>query len=199
MISANKLNFKVISTGSEAALIDVLTKAEENKTPAIAYFYEPQTFFVKMPGLKTSRVNFPANDWSDAGKASGLTDYPETILMKLATKRLMDSGSIFATIVKNFNWTNDDQNAVAYDIAVNKMIGTSLPAARILPTISRPSIPGSLRSSITRSQDSASARPAPSMPSSTSTTSMPSSTRALVIIGPRRRSSSTQSTLMRKL
>ena len=116
MISANKLNFKVISTGSEAALIDVLTKAEENKPPAIAYFYEPQTFFVKMPGLKTSRVNFPANDWSDAGKASGLTDYPETILMKLATKKLMDSGSIFATIVKNFNWTNDDQNAVAADI-----------------------------------------------------------------------------------
>lgn len=116
MIAANKLNFKVISTGSEAALIDVLTKAEANKTPAIAYFYEPQTFFVKMPGLKNSRVNWPANDWSDTAQASGLTDYPETVLQKLATKKLMDSGSIFATIVKNFSWTNDDQNAVAADI-----------------------------------------------------------------------------------
>ncbi|CAB5240671.1 unannotated protein [freshwater metagenome] len=116
MISANKLNFKAISTGSEAALIDVLTKAEANKTPALAYFYAPQTFFVKMPGLTKSRVNFPANDWTDAAKASGLTDYPETVLVKLATTKLMSSGSAFATLVKNFNWTNDDQNAVAADI-----------------------------------------------------------------------------------
>ena len=116
MIAANKLNFKAISTGSEAALIEVLTKAEANKTPAIAYFYEPQTFFVKMPGLLNSRVNFPANDWADAAKASGLTDYPETVLVKLASKKLMDSGSAFATLIQNFKWTNDDQNAVAADI-----------------------------------------------------------------------------------
>ena len=116
MISANKLNYKAISTGSEAALVDVLTKAEANKTAALAYFYEPHTLFVKVPGLDKSRIKFPANDWSDAAKASGLTDYPETVLQKLATKKLMDSGSIFATIVKNFNWTNADQNSVAADI-----------------------------------------------------------------------------------
>ena len=116
MISANKLNFKAISTGSEAALVDVLTKAEANKTAALAYFYEPHTLFVKIPGLDKSRIKFPANDWTDAAKASGLTDYPETVLQKLATKKLMDSGSIFATIVKNFNWTNADQNSVAADI-----------------------------------------------------------------------------------
>ncbi len=116
MISANKLNYKAIATGSEAALVDVLTKAEANKTPALVYFYEPHTLFVKIAGLDKSRVKFPANDWSDAAKASGLTDYPETVLQKLATKKLMDSGSIFATIVKNFNWTNADQNSVAADI-----------------------------------------------------------------------------------
>ena len=116
MISANKLNYKAISTGSEAALVDVLTKAEANKTAALAYFYEPHTLFVKVPGLDKARIKFPANDWSDAAKASGLTDYPETVLQKLATKKLMDSGSIFATIVQNFNWTNADQNSVAADI-----------------------------------------------------------------------------------
>jgi glycine betaine/proline transport system substrate-binding protein len=116
MIAANKLNFKAISTGSEAALIDVLTKAEANKTPALVYWWEPSTLFVKIPGLDKARVNFPVSDWTDAAKASGLTDYPETPLVKLATKKLMDSGSIFATIVKNFSWTNADQNAVAADI-----------------------------------------------------------------------------------
>lgn len=116
MIAANKLNFKAISTGSEAALVDVLTKGEANKTAVLAYFYTPGTLFIKIPGLEQSRIKFPANDWSDAAKASGLTDYPETALKKLASKKLMDSGSVFATIVSNFSWTNADQNSVAADI-----------------------------------------------------------------------------------
>lgn len=116
MIAANKLNFKAISTGSEAALIETITKAEENKTPALIYWWEPGTLFVKLPGLDKARVNFPASDWTDAAKASGLTDYPETPLIKLASKKLMDSGSPFATLIKNWQWTNADQNSVAADI-----------------------------------------------------------------------------------
>ncbi len=116
MIKANKLKFKAIATGSEAALISTITKAEKNKKPALIYWWEPSTLFVKVPGLDKARVNFPKNDWSDAAKASGLTDYPATPLEKLATKKLMDSGSVFAKIVKNFKWTNADQNAVAADI-----------------------------------------------------------------------------------
>ncbi len=116
MIAANKLNYKAISAGSEAALVDVINKAETNKTPAIFYWWEPNILFVKYPGLMKSRVNFPANDWSDAAKATGLTDYPSLPLMKLATTKLMESGSPFATLVKNFSWTNSDQNSVAADI-----------------------------------------------------------------------------------
>ena len=113
LIAANDLNYKIISTGSEAALIELFSAAAENKTPALGYFYEPQNFLAKVP---LARVNFPANDWTDAEKASGLTDYPETQLQKLATTKLMDSGSPFASLLKNFSWTNEDQNMVALDI-----------------------------------------------------------------------------------
>jgi glycine betaine/proline transport system substrate-binding protein len=113
MIKANKLNFKAIATGSEAALISTITNAEKNKKPALIYWWEPSTLFVKVKGLDKARVNFPKNDWSDAAKASGLTDYPASDLQKLATKKLMTSGSVFAKIVKNFKWTNSDQNTVA--------------------------------------------------------------------------------------
>ncbi len=116
MISANKLNYKAISAGSEAALMDVINKAETNKTPAIFYWWEPHILFAKYPGLLKSRVNFPTNDWADAAKATGLTDYPSLPLMKLATTKLMNSGSPFATLLKNFSWTNPDQNSVAADI-----------------------------------------------------------------------------------
>ena len=57
-----------------------------------------------------------ASDWTDAAKASGLTDYPETTLVKLATTKLVESGDPFANLVANFEWTNDDQNGVALDI-----------------------------------------------------------------------------------
>jgi glycine betaine/proline transport system substrate-binding protein len=113
LISANDLNYKIISTGSEAALIELFSAADKNKTPALGYFYEPQNFLAKVP---LARVNFPANDWTDAEKASGLTDYPQTQLQKLATTKLMESGSPFATLLTNFSWTNEDQNMVALDI-----------------------------------------------------------------------------------
>ncbi len=113
LIEANDLNYKVINTGSEAALIDVFTKADKDQTAALGYFYEPQNFLAKVP---LARVNWPANDWTDAAKASGLTDYPETDLQKIASAKLMESGSPFATLISNFNWTNEDQNSVALAI-----------------------------------------------------------------------------------
>ena len=66
--------------------------------------------------MPLARVNFPANDWTDAEKASGLTDYPQTQLQKLASTKLMESGSPFASLLTNFSWTNEDQNMVALDI-----------------------------------------------------------------------------------
>ena len=113
MIEANKLNFKAIFTGSEAALIDAFTDGQKNKKAVLGYWYTPQYFNAQ---VELARVNFPPNDWSQPQDASGLTDYPATPLIKLATKKLMDSGSPFAKLVKNFQWTNDDQNGVAADI-----------------------------------------------------------------------------------
>ena len=113
MVEANGLNFTIISTGSEQALIDVFTKAAADKTPALGYFYEPQNFLAK---VALARVNFPANDWTDTAEASGLTDYPSSPLIKLASKKLMDANDPFTRIIKNFKWTNDDQNGVAADI-----------------------------------------------------------------------------------
>ena len=110
IIDAYDLNFQVINTGSEAALIEMFTQAANNQEPGLGYFYEPQNFLAQ---VELCRINFPANDWADPAEASGLTDYPETPLQKLATTELVESGSPFATLVANFEWTNADQNQVA--------------------------------------------------------------------------------------
>lgn len=116
MVSANKLNFKVIFSGSEAALVDGFIKAEENKTPFIGYAWQPWILHAKIPNLESGRVNFPAPDWTDPAQASGLTDYPATPLIKLMSKKLNDANDPFTSLIKNFKWTNADQNGVAADI-----------------------------------------------------------------------------------
>ena len=50
------LNYKVVQGGSEAALITSFRSAQQNKTPLLAYFYEPQWFFNEVPLVK---VNLP--------------------------------------------------------------------------------------------------------------------------------------------
>lgn len=112
-IKANKLNFTAISTGSEQALIDAFTKATENKTAVLGYWWTPHYLLAK---LKLVEVKFPASDWTDPAEASGLTGHPEQDLMKLGSTKVNDSTDAFGKLAKNFKWTNDDQNSVAADI-----------------------------------------------------------------------------------
>ena len=114
-----KLNFKVIYTGSEAALITAFRNAETQKKPVIGYFYEPQWFLSEV-ALK--HIALPAYTVGcDADPKTVACDYPPYNLNKIASKKFMDSGSPAASLIKNFTWTNDDQNSVAKSITVDKL------------------------------------------------------------------------------
>lgn len=114
-----KLNFKVIYTGSEAALITAFRNGETQKKPVIGYFYEPNWFLSEVP-LKHVALP-PYTPGCDADPKTVACDYPPYILNKIASKKFVDSGSPAASLIKNFNWTNDDQNSVAKSITVDKM------------------------------------------------------------------------------
>lgn len=114
-----KLNYQVVVGGSEAALIQSFRTAEKNKTPLLAYFYEPQWFFSEM---KLVKVNLPPyTNGCDANAAKVACDYPPYHLNKLISTKFADSKSPAVTLIKNFNWTNDDQNIVSTYIAQDKM------------------------------------------------------------------------------
>jgi len=116
------LNYKVVVGGSEAALIQSFRNAEKNKTPLLAYFYEPQWFFSEM---KLVHVNLPT--YSSDPKVCPTApsqircDYPPYNLNKLVSTKFAQSGSPAYTLVKNFHWTNADQNLVATYIAKDGM------------------------------------------------------------------------------
>ena len=113
------LDYKVVFSGSEAALITSFRQAEQNKKPMIGYFYEPQWF---MTEVALKKVALPAyTKGCDDVAAKVACDYPEYKLNKIVSTKFAKSGSSAYTLVKNFTWTNADQNLVAKYIAVDKM------------------------------------------------------------------------------
>jgi glycine betaine/proline transport system substrate-binding protein len=114
-----KLNYKVVYSGSEAAIITAFRQAEAQKKPLLAYFYEPQWFLSE---LKLVKVDLPPwTEGCDADPAKVACDYPPYELDKIASKSWVDEGSPAVDLVKKFTWTNDDQNLVAKYIAEDKM------------------------------------------------------------------------------
>ncbi|MFE3455641.1 ABC transporter substrate-binding protein [Nonomuraea sp. NPDC059194] len=114
-----KLDYKVVYAGSETALITAFRQSEKQQKPILGYFYEPQWFLSE---LKLVKVNLP--EWKegcDADAAKVACDYPPYELDKIVSKKFADSASPAYTLVKNFTWTNDDQNLVAKYIAEDKM------------------------------------------------------------------------------
>jgi glycine betaine/proline transport system substrate-binding protein len=114
-----KLNFKVIYTGSEAALITAFRNGEAQKKPVIGYFYEPQWFLSEVPLKHVALPPYTVGCDTDVKKVA--CDYPPYPLNKVVSVKFANSGSPAWNLVKNFSWTNDDQNVVAKYIAQDKM------------------------------------------------------------------------------
>ena len=124
------LNYQVVVGGSEAALLQSFRNAEKNKTPLLAYFYTPQ-WYAEVNGQSTpgvtdpiqiAHVNLPKyTAGCDADAAKVACDYPPYHLNKLISKKFSDSGSPAVTLIKNFSWTNTDQNTVASYIGQDNM------------------------------------------------------------------------------
>jgi glycine betaine/proline transport system substrate-binding protein len=113
------LNYKVVYGGSETALIQAFRQAEKNKTPVIGYFYSPQWLFAEMKLVKVDLPKYTAGCDADAEKIA--CDYPDYDLDKIVSKKFADTNGPAYQLVKNFKWTNDDQNEVAKYIAEDKL------------------------------------------------------------------------------
>ena len=113
------LNYKVVYSGSEAALITSFRQAEQTKKPMIGYFYSPQWFLSEVPLVKVKLPAYTAGCDADAAKVA--CDYPDYTLNKVVSTKFATSGSPAYALVKKFTWTNEDQNLVAKYIAQDKM------------------------------------------------------------------------------
>ena len=111
------LNFEVIFTGSETATVQAIQQAVTQKTPLLFYWWDPHWLNSQ---VELTRVPLPAySAGCDADPAKIACDYPETILRKFLRTEFANNGGAAATFLKNWKWTNADQNSVA-DAITNK-------------------------------------------------------------------------------
>ena len=98
-------------SGSEAASNKALQTASDQGKPILAYYYEPNWFSAKVPLVHIPLP--PYTDGCDADPKAVACDYPPYHLNKIVSTKFATSGSPAFTVVKNFHWTNEDQNSVA--------------------------------------------------------------------------------------
>ncbi|MEV4528822.1 ABC transporter substrate-binding protein [Streptosporangium sp. NPDC049304] len=116
------LHYRVVYAGSEKALIDAAKRATRNRTPLLMYFYEPHWLFSQ---IKLAKVNLPPYAIGcDADPARIRCDYPPYLLDKIVSRRFADTGGRAYELVRNFNWTSEQQNAVANDMTDNGLGAT---------------------------------------------------------------------------
>jgi glycine betaine/proline transport system substrate-binding protein len=113
------LNYEVVYAGSEAALITAFRQAEQDKTPLIGYFYAPQWFLSEVDLQKVALP--PYTDGCDADAEKVACDYPEYELDKIVSADFAKEDGPAYRLIKNFTWTNDDQNVVAKYMAEDGM------------------------------------------------------------------------------
>lgn len=114
-----KLNYTVTFTGSEDKLIEAFRAAEEERRAVIGYFYAPQWFLSEVDLVHIRLPEYTPG--CDADPATVACDYQPYDLDKIANREFAESGSPAAGLIKNFQWTNADQNTVARYIRQDKL------------------------------------------------------------------------------
>jgi glycine betaine/proline transport system substrate-binding protein len=110
------LNFKVNFTGSENATVAAIQQAVAQKKPLLFYWWDPHWL---NSVVELTRVKLPAyTAGCDADPKTIKCDYPETPLRKFISTKFNSDGGAAATFIKNWKWTNKDQNFVA-DLITN--------------------------------------------------------------------------------
>jgi glycine betaine/proline transport system substrate-binding protein len=121
------LNFKVRFTGSEASTVEAIQQAVEQELPLLFYWWDPHWLNSQ---VELVRINLPEyTEGCDADLEAIECDYPETDLNKILRKEFADEGGDAATLIKNFKWTNLDQNTVA-DYMTNQDMSAEEAAAK---------------------------------------------------------------------
>ncbi|HEY2543386.1 MAG TPA: glycine betaine ABC transporter substrate-binding protein [Gaiellaceae bacterium] len=125
LITALHLNFKFVSVGAEPAQVARWEQLYKQHKPVLFYWYDPQylnaTYHLSMVQLPPRFKGCQDDEKLGGSPSKYACAYPQYVLTKFMSKKFATSGSPAVAVVKNFSWTNADQNTVAGMIAGQHM------------------------------------------------------------------------------
>ncbi|EST39321.1 hypothetical protein N566_02695 [Streptomycetaceae bacterium MP113-05] len=108
------LNFKIVPTGSEAAELKEIKRLYDAKKPFIGYWWQPQWMNAE---IEMTEVKLPPYEEKCLEKKQIKCGYDTLMLKKYFSDDFEKDGGEAAKFLRNFEWTTEDQNAVAQMMA----------------------------------------------------------------------------------
>lgn len=97
------LDYRTTAVGSEQALLDTVTESSSNGHPVLTYLWQPHWLHSE---VDLTRVALPREE-----------AYPRIELRKYLNTYFLQHGGEAAAFLRDFSWSEDEQNAVAHAIA----------------------------------------------------------------------------------
>ncbi|MDI3419787.1 glycine betaine ABC transporter substrate-binding protein [Streptomyces sp. B-S-A12] len=121
LIKNHNLDFKIKETGNEAAQIKEIQSKYDAKTPFITYWWEPLWANVDMDLVEVKLPEY--TEGCNEPKTDTKCGYDNNKLQKYLNADFAKDGGDAAEFIKNFKWSNEQQNKVAQAIAKDKKTG----------------------------------------------------------------------------
>jgi glycine betaine/proline transport system substrate-binding protein len=106
------LNFQVVQSGSEQAVLAALDAAYSRQEPLLFYFWTPHSVHAKYELTPVALPAYSAECYAGAESGGVACDYPEDVLFKAAWSGLAAQSPDAYQLLKNMQYGNDDQIAM---------------------------------------------------------------------------------------
>ncbi|MGL4610762.1 MAG: ABC transporter substrate-binding protein [Trueperaceae bacterium] len=109
IINNLRLDFQVVVAGSEQALLSGLDAAYSRNEPYLFYFWTPHSVHAEYDLTPVELPEYSEECYAKIPENGVACDYPEDVLFKIAYTGLKDEEPEAYTLLKNMNYTNEDQ------------------------------------------------------------------------------------------
>ena len=114
------LDLQVVRAGSEQAVLAAVDSAYSRKEPILFYFWTPHSIHAKYDLTPVKLPDYSAACYDKATSGGVDCDYPPDALFKIAWSGLKDAAPEAYTLLKNMNYTNDDQISMIAAVDTDK-------------------------------------------------------------------------------
>lgn len=118
IINGLGMDFEVIQTGGEEALLQALDTAYTQREPILLYFWTPHWAYIVYDLVEVALPPYTEECYRNSPI---VCDYPMDSLFKILSPTLSDVAPEVYTFLRNFNYTNRDQIAMMAFVQVDGM------------------------------------------------------------------------------